>query len=463
MEHLKKGGLPANVDVLENIKTNLSSGTYRKDRLALAKELKSDPALFTHYLKRLYSTGNAELGLQDPLEALKVLEDEQLIKIFDVTPSEISVHSLSKSGKQQALRLQHTLISSHTAEVIAVKSDVAPGLAYSSAVLRQLALNLIAWNYPTIYSKALANIRARGGDLITELQRQLGVSPLQIASRLMADWNLGAGLRNTVVPDDNRANLQTENKKLDVNSICEIAELYAKSHDRANFPEAEAQWRKLEPVLKEEYGANLFEEVEHVILESVSKYQASAPSVFSAPLLAKALPEVTVTDEQRARLGLNQFALRLTPSAREAFSQAYHKMEPGSVSVESIRQIVEAVFPLSGFTRGCLYLSSKDGTSLKPTLRLGDMPLTSYQVMDHKEQHPIVDCLVATVPLKWNGKGIRGNDTEIVAGSLGALRHPGVLYLELSEALSKRDLAEILLAFHALRKAFLDFLADGGE
>ncbi|MBX7138522.1 MAG: hypothetical protein K1X83_11120 [Oligoflexia bacterium] len=465
VSHLQKGGLPVNLETLSNVQVGLRSGQYRDNRIALARELKSDPALFTHYLKSLYASGADPQSLSDPLEALYSLEDEKLEKMFEISADSLSTHKLSKINRSQSLRLQHTLISTHTAEVLATKSEVAPGMAYSSAMLRQLALNLIAWNYPTIYGKALGAQRSRGGDLMQELQKQLGVSPLQIISRLMADWHLSAELRQSVAPES-APGLHRDvgpHEKMSAHEICELSELYARSHDRVNFPDAEAQWKRMEPALKDRFGSNFMEEIEHEILDSVVRYQHSAPAVFTAPYLAKVVPAIEPDSSDVAILRGNQFALRCAPLIRDALIRAYEKIEAGALSVEAIRELVDTVMPITGFSRGCLYLTSKDGTKLKPTLRLGDMPLSSYETLDHKEYHPIVDCLVATVPLKWNGVGIRGNQTEIVAGSLGALRHPGVLYLEIRKEAKEQPLEDVLICFHAIRKAFLDFLADGGE
>ena len=467
LEHVKRGGVPANVEVLSQVRAGIKDGSLLRDRAALATNLRSDPALFTHYLKHLYTSGIDSQTHPDPFEALSALEEEKLVGIFDVAADQISTHLLNRSNRAQAMRLQHTLLSAHSAEVIATKNGIGAGLAYSSATLRQLALNLIAWNYPTIYSKALAAHRSKGVDLIMELQRQLGVSPLQIVSRLMADWNLSTQVRRSVIAEPSeQAKLQsavTQSKDLSLDQVCELAELYAKSHDRANFPEEESKWRAMEPALKERFGSNFLEEIEHEIMQSVSRYQESAPAVFTAPYLAQTAAIEQIPEQDKTSLRANHFAQRCEAPLREALAKAYSQIKPGAVSVEAIKHLVDRAFTHSGALRGCLYLTSKDGTTLRPTLRMGDMPLAAYPLYDHKDYHPVVDCLVASVPIKWHGTGVRGSEIEIVCGSLGALRHPGVLYLEFSELSSQRDLNHLLTVFHAFRKSFLDFLADGGE
>ncbi len=467
VSHLYKGGVPADPIALRSLKNRFTDGTYKKNRAQLLKDLKSDPGLFIHYLRHIYTSGIDPEVHPDPVAALAVLEDEKLEKLFEVEASDISVHQISAITKTQALRLQHSMLSAHSAEALATKNSVAPGLAYSSAMLRQLALNLIAWNYPTIFSRALNAHRTRKVDILDELQKQLGTSPLQIVSRIIADWNLGSELRRSSQPEQFRRQegetLEEADGKLNIQQICEISELYAKSHDRANYPEAEKQWRDVEPKLRERFGETFLENIEEEILASLSHYERSAPKVFCAPLFAKAAVNIGERGSNGNTVSRNSFALRCPEELYNSFSDAYEQLKLGEVSVEAVRHLVDVTVPLAGFQRGCLYLASKDGTKLRPTLRVGDMPLSLYSEVGHREQSPVVDCLITTVPIRWVGEGIRGAEVEIIAGSLGALRHPGVLYLELSRVLSLELSEEVLLYFHAIRKAFLDFLADGGE
>lgn len=53
-------------------------------------------------------------------------------------------------------------------------------------MFRQLGLDLISWNYPSIYSRAITAHRVRGTELDLELDKLLGISPLQIG-RLFAN------------------------------------------------------------------------------------------------------------------------------------------------------------------------------------------------------------------------------------------------------------------------------------
>ncbi|MCB0310060.1 MAG: HDOD domain-containing protein [Bdellovibrionales bacterium] len=465
LDHLEKGGLPINTAVLSGIQSNLESGRYLSDRETLLSDLKSDPALYMHYLRSLYSKFEEPPAHTDPFEALKVIEEAKLKKIFSVKEKDLSIHRLSDMSKAQALRVQHSIISSSTAESIALEVNQSPGLAYSSSLLRQLALNLIAWNYPTIYSRALSKHRTQKTDLVTELQRQLGTSPYQIISRLLADWNLGPEYREAVIP---QADLGVDvsssaTGEFSISQVCEIAELYSMSHDRTNYPDAEREWHKKERELKERFGNDFMDKVEEKIIHTLQFYERSAPQVFVQTAVSEFNQLQDVVHDSEGLINDNRYALRCPIQVRKEFVRLYENLQVGKVSVESVRILVEDVVPRLGFMRGCLYLTTKDGSQLKPALRFGDLPLSEYETLDHTIYSPIVDSLTATVPLKWSGLGVGGIGTDIIAGSLRALRHPGVLYFEIDSHMSEDPSYNPVLYFHAVRKAVLDCLADGGR
>ncbi|RMG44363.1 MAG: hypothetical protein D6719_02050, partial [Candidatus Dadabacteria bacterium] len=137
----------------------------------------------------------------------------------------------------------------------------------------------------------------------------------------------------------------------------------------------------------------------------------------------------------------------------------YANIKEAEVSVNAIKDLVEKTVPAAGFMRGCLYLRKKEGLTLVPLLRFGDVALERYKTLHYSGSDPVSDSLFSSVPIKWRGNGITGEMATIVAGGFDDGERTGVLYLELDPAFEERSDYDAITHFNAIKKAVVDCLS----
>ena len=188
IDHVLKLWIPINSDVLTRIQKKLLDGLYQQDRDGLLKDLKEDVSLYTWCLRRLCEMAD-ESDDFDPIRHLQAIELDELSDLLDIEPSDISSHSLEGSDGEAARILKEVLVGASAAEVISDKKGGDTTRAYGASLLRQLGLTLIAWNYPSVFKKAVEKTKA-GLELDVAISEQLGFSPSLFAVNLVQKWGL---------------------------------------------------------------------------------------------------------------------------------------------------------------------------------------------------------------------------------------------------------------------------------
>ncbi len=464
IKHIMKRWLPVNGRLLQTIRDKLHRGEYISERESLIEAIKQDPALF------LYCSRNAShlaestgLGV-NPLTILRELDAKRLMEFFNVQAGDISKHELQSMSQQQALSLQYSLFSSMAAEAIARGTDIEPGIAFTTAYFRQLGLNLIAWNYPKIYSEALSMHRKRKSDVEHELSEYLGVSPLQIAARFAADWSITPEVRGALneSPVKNRDGSKRlldlsamRNNGISIIELCQVAELYGQLKDPVNFPLAELEWSKNIEFINERFKVDELHAVEEKVREAIGLFAESSRAVLSLPIAERYRQAFK---QQRSTLDAshsNAYVHKCPQHIRERFNEAYSLLQQNRVSIEAINKLLASVVPVLGFHRGCLFLLQKPQMELTPVLRIGEYPLEAYHGLLQTGDLGANFALHSIAPIKRDGIGVDHRPGVQICGALGDLEHPGILYLELSPESIADVQHDTLLYFHALRQALI--------
>ena len=469
IDHVSRGWVPVNPDVLKRVQDKLGDEAYRGDPLGLVQDLKSDPGLFIHAARSLKPlVEDVQTGI-DPLEAIKKLEEEKLQKIFAISEKQISAHRLRDMRQTQALRLQHSVISSSAAVQMAQRVDLPANIAFSSAMFRQLGHNLIAWNYPEIYTRAVSGQRTRKQDLDLELKKYLGVTPLQIGAKFATDWNICPEVRATLAQTPPPGSIgarpvheqeMNEEGRITLSRVCALSELFAQANDPEHYPAAKEAWQQAEASLPDIIDPRFYQDLLQPVARTLAVYDAFAPKELEPTYFPREKIEDELSERARSLFNANVSLRRLPDQLKEKFTAVYAMIRDGNLAVDGLRLLVDEVVPKIGFLRGCLYLVDQKSLNLIPQLRMGDKSLSSYRVVRIHENHPVAQSLASPIPFKQEGEGVDGSSSTHIAGALGAGNKPGVLYLEVDTLFMDDARLSPVLGFQVVRQCLLDCLGS---
>lgn len=470
IDHVAKGWIPVNPQVLKQVQEKIGEGVYRSNPASLVADLKNEPGLFLHAVKNLKQLAADTTAGMDPVVEILKLEEEKLRKIFSVTERQISAHRFRDMRKIQAVRYQHSVISARAAELIAPKVQLSGDLAFTSSLLRQLGHYLVSWNYPDIYARAASAQRTKGASLELELTKYLGISPLQIAAKFASSWNLHPDLKLTVAPPRRAvAAPQREeplllesggSPRMTLQKLCEVSELFAQANDPENYPQASKEWASIGKTLQDELGSGFAAEIKEAVISSISLTDANMPQPLDPPFFKRPAAESPLSPRARQLISANTFLRRCPERVQKGLMQVYEQISQAAVCVDGLRLLVDKVTPQAGFLRGCLYVLEQNSLTLRPVLRIGDAALSAYPHIAVFENSPIAEALYTSVPLKQEGKSVTGTRVLQICGPLGSPKRPGVLYLELGGDEIDGIGHGSFICFQAVRQALLDCLGD---
>ncbi len=113
-------------------------------------------------------------------------------------------------------------------------------LAFTCALLKQLGLNLIAWNYPSIYTRALGMVKSAQSTLEELIEENLGFDPALLAEELILSSNTHPYIRQAmglpVKPNFEEFLPEGSSVQSDIVGICEIGEAFAQLNDSEHYP-----------------------------------------------------------------------------------------------------------------------------------------------------------------------------------------------------------------------------------
>jgi hypothetical protein len=198
LRHVSDYWFPVNPVLLKKIKDGFLDGRYELDIDFLVEDLKADFSLFTYCLRELCRTAEAQENSPNPVSMMRNAGLPRLREILCVDQGKISRHATEGHHNSQLQCFETAMISASAAELLAEANGIESELGFATALLRQLGRTLIAWNYPTVYRRALHGAR-EGEDLDLTLSQALGFSPVLLAATLLRQWKgLSPALRLAV-------------------------------------------------------------------------------------------------------------------------------------------------------------------------------------------------------------------------------------------------------------------------
>lgn len=456
LSHVSSQWFPPNPTVHKEIREAFAAGRYQENIDLVIRDVKKDPALFTFCLKELVRMvnegGESPLGKEPPTEALKKLGMVRLRAIIDIDTVECSTHVMTQMTDAQARALRKTLVSSFTAETLAPAMNMSPEIAYSCAILRQLGHTLIAWNYPTIYAKALASSE----NIDTYLNRTFGFSPSLLAVTVARSWGLSPEVRIAIGDkSDDRSSFEARIVGETLQKICRIGEMFA--GDRGS-----PEWASARDAIVGYLGERGLDVLERRLAERCGVYYAYAPHCF--PLaFGGALEEKEKPASTHSR---NPYVTGIDQSLQPLFDKLYEQIDPGCASKESVDYLLNDIVPKAGFDSGCVYLVELDHGLLLPRLFVGNARKTrEFKAVrftsTENESHPVVKAYKGSVPISGRKNSREGEPRYFVAGAVGNKQRAGVLYLESTKPPDEKAAAPSKQIIKAIRQALTDCLGLG--
>ncbi len=464
VRHVSHYWFPINRQLFGRIKHGLGDGAYDLDIDFLISELKADFALFTYCVREiaLYAKreGRAFAQKTSPVEMLQSAGLARIKEVLLVDERRISGHAFESSSDLQMLRIKEAVVSASTAETIAQASKIDPALGYTSGLMRQLGLALIAWNYPTVYRRVIFSLKSnKGKGIDLALSETLGFSPEVLGAALAHEWKLPAVMAVTLgaeglVDDDVRAVGATLRK------LCEVGEALARANCPEHYPTAAADWNKARTEIERYLGFEGLRVIQARVSENCQSYRALMPEVFRQVHELDAEAKFHGAQDE-SLFGSNPYIKGLATILRNQLRELYGDIEKGLVSKDTVRRLVKDIVPLAGFSGGLIYTLDPASASLMPRTKIGHVELresAALALRDYTAGHdPVRAASQCTAPVIESGYGNHG-ELLVIAGVLGEKQRIGVLYLEcaLDDLDQSHELA--LSAFKAIRQTLNDCL-----
>ncbi len=462
-EHVNRMWLPINPAVYQSIQRGLAEGRYQLSLEFLLQDLTQDISLYLYCLRELsaHITDRGEsFSFDNPLSLFKAAGLENIKKTFSVPGETISTHTFSGEMSPQIRRLEAVLISSTTATVLAERDERDAEPIRLTAILRQLGHLLIAWNYPSVYLRAVVK---KNASLDQTLNDSLGFSPLTLAHALVSSWAINPRVRFAAYgeaglsPQEQGSAAELKEQSDYLKKLCEIGEALARANDPATYPTAAHDWRSAQKLLHDGLGDNALNTLNEKLKENSAAYRA---------LMPQALGKDTPFDPEGNlhRLPKEASVLRrpltapLDESLKNGLENLYLALAHGSSTAECLDTLVKRVIPLTSLAGFIVYTYEPHDHQLIPRLKTGNIRMRSLRPVRGVENSERPDAVAmaweCAAPISSPG---HSGEFSYIAASLGTERKAGVLYAEY--LLSTENAAERApQEFRAIRQALADCL-----
>lgn len=462
---------PVNSELLAKIKLGIKGGVYDLEPEALVSSITSDFSLFMYCLRELLSTLKSEGAdippLANPVEALRLAGLDRLKQILRVDENKISRHSYATIDDFQQMRLEESLISASAAQTLAHTYKIDPDLGYSAALIRQLGHTLIAWNYPSIYRDAASAI-TKDNNLDVLLAERLGFSPALLAIRILVSWGIPIQLCEAVFLSDEDSTPE-ENEEATIQSIlgsslaklCIIGETLARANNPKLYPTAKNDWELARDQIQSRLGKEGLRLIQETFNENLEDYITYMPEIFHGGLLLE--PELHLAEFERDEItSRNPYLALCPPPLKTKLSAVYLEISPGLISEHGIRNIINTIIPMVGFTGGLIYSIDPGISMLVPQTQIGNVLFKDGQAIDYS----IVLSNSDSIPVAFRShepviEFHTNKDKELFAAISGVIGHSnrvGVLYLEVPHTLFNEKERDLIVAFKSFARAITDCL-----
>jgi hypothetical protein len=451
LQHVVRPWFPINQDVLTSIRKGLDEGTYATAPQQLLNDLKGDFALFTFVVKELGILAMQEKVdskiLNNPVELIRWGGSDRIKDILAPDKKLPATHSLHWSEPFQVARLRETAVIASTAAVLSEKKDLDPEVGFSRGVIREIGLNLIAWNYPTLYSKVLNNLKP-DASLDEELSKELGFTPSLLAMRVLRPEN----------PDQPEGNLRPEETSWAAyDELCEVGEALARAENPETYPSAQNDWQKANKYLTENAGTGALELIKERAVEQSKNYPEALPEGFNSLENFNPKRNIDVHERMKAVIADQDFRL-CPPHVQEALRTLYNEIDGYAVNKSAIQTLLKSIIPQAGFTGGCVFVIDPSTASLKPRTIIGQVNLRAITNVSLDPGDLAVAALGTHETLFDLKEDAQPQPLEGIYSALGEQRKVGVLYLESPKSTHEDPAGKTIGTYNILKKALCDVL-----
>ena len=262
LEHVRSNWIPFNKSIVTLVRQSLSNNVHFDPQKTLSI-LKQDLGLFTFCLKELLLDPKLRSADQTilPIDLLLACPPHELIKIIDKAEREIFHELEPEAGTPQDRILSIPILSAVVSSAIAPKAELDSQTTYLCAVLRQLGIALVAWNYPSFFAKATKKV---GPNCTIEkaLYLQLGFSTLALSISLAKSLELS----DSIISGMSEANKEIRAQQL--RRICKIGEALSRSQEQWMDPAVETVALQGIRQVEELMGESGITDIEQAIAEN---------------------------------------------------------------------------------------------------------------------------------------------------------------------------------------------------
>ncbi len=453
--------IPINKELLEKIQEGLSQGLYELDLDLLVSEIKSDFGLFSFCLKELSQTKRGETSRPLDENLVDFLRKNGLDRLKNILLGQKIKEAVGycQSNPAAEMRISECIISTTTAELLSERQNIDPEIGYSCAVMRQLGLSLIAWNYPGVFKRVTSSRKADRLDV--ELSKLLGFSPAMLGLMLARKWKLSPVILHAMGEGSSEKIEQTDM----IVKLCEAGEALARANNPKIYPTAQKDWDSCRTYIEAYLGSEGITLVQERVKENALHYASTLPGVFERTQHINPERELEIFQKNQ-RLSTNSYLNACPVGLRNKFEQLYRQLDSSKIEKENVNLLANIIIPLAGFQSGCVYLIDPGTMMLMPRLKINQNDISEYQPLkvgfgsfDTIGMDPIQiawSCISPIISESDPIEGLHNGGRRYIASSIGEKKKAGVLYLELAD---RRFMGgDPLICFKAIKRALEDTL-----
>jgi hypothetical protein len=470
-KHVSALWFPINLELLANIRRKLRDDRYSGSPEELFEDLKQDFALFTFVVKELMGAGVQEniptRVINNPTELIDWAGVAKVAELINDDTRLPLNHLLQSLSPIQASRLRETAIIASTAELLSAKTNLNPQTGFSRGVLRETGLNLIAWNYPSLYSRVLKKLE-KGRSLDEQLSQELGFSPVTLAMRVLHP--------SSPIGTDGEGCLHDSTWEM-YDRLCEVGAALARADSPESYPSAEKDWKLANEYLLKTVGKDGIALIRIKAAEYSKEYSKYLSGIFKP---AKDFnPERSIGNfKKQSKYRGNRYINQCSAEVQASLQSLYAHLSDTEATARALEMLIRQVIPEAGFTGGCVYLVDPSAFALMPRTVFGSVKLRTVERIMLKPMFPdqhsgaftssisLGSCgpdLAATAlscaqPVIERHDDVHCSGITGIYASLGDNKKVGVLYLEAPEATDMQGDHQTMRTFKAMRQALADAL-----
>lgn len=463
-EYVSDLWFPVNSKLLDDVRQRLDNGSYPTTK-QVQDDLKGDIALYLYTLRAL-ALRLKQNGIEvesNPVRLFDRVGLEGMQRVFDEFPRSLSTHSLERINPQQLSRLKESMISATCSESLAPAHSVDSEEGYTGALIRQLGLNLVAFNYPGIFEEALQSLKPNE-NIETVLAQNLGFTPQMLAYSLLQQWGMAPGYASLLkIPEEERT---MGMEKLAgagnaVSKLYEIGESLARANSPETYPSAARDWEFARAEIEQALGKKGLAQIRRKLRENTKQYIENVPHLFKGGIVLD--PEMAIARHwDHEHLRKNPFLAHCHNPYRRSMHEMYSQMLTLEQPKECLSLLVKDVLPLAGFEGVCIFTLDPTTEQFIPQLRVGEIELRRLEPIKYGDRaDPVALAFETSVPAVEHVRQTGDKYRTYLVWLLGYSNRAGVLYAEMEYEKFAEPGVDYLAHFKALSKAFTDCLNLG--